>query len=432
MIKKLMILSILMLHVVYANNCLKCHQNKMWQLKHSLHYTLKDAINITRDTWGVKESNVTLQTLPEPKAVVTKPADLVDDFLRRKCLRCHLQSRQINKTGNICLACHNRHFNRYDAKKAIAPMSKCLKCHNNEYIGTDYMGLFPHDYDQSYRSPIMKNGDYPNTKYGIDQHHLISDIHYKKGLTCIDCHNKNHVKPGQGWDGTVSCTSCHKHLSKKYHKSYHKNISCSACHSSWSGDSYELNVLRDDTASYKQWSRLTMQEDPYLQKFLQKALKENPPPQPMMPDYIDNKLKPGIWYSGWLFRRWENFYLINGNNDKVIIARPMYQYKISYKDKNGKMVLNNVSKLNNGTPIQVFLPYMPHTITKQAKSCEMCHDNPLLQINARKNVILSNILIPKRIVGGYFLTNKQIQQLHSKKYKLIRAKMLFLNKIQSN
>ena len=284
MIKNVLLLLFFFAYTLYANECVQCHQNKMEQCKHSLHYTLSKAINITREAWGVKDSNVTLQTLPEPKRVIKKPADLVDDFLRRKCLRCHLQSRQINDTGNLCLACHIRHTDKSDAVAAKATMSKCLKCHNNEFVGTDYLGLFPHDYDKSYRSPITKNGYYPNTKYGIDQHHLVSDIHYRKGLTCMDCHNKKHVKNGEGWDGTVSCRSCHQHISKKYHNRYHKNIACSTCHSSWSMNNYELNVLRDDTANYKQWSRLTMQEDPYLEHFLKKALHETPPPAPIMPD----------------------------------------------------------------------------------------------------------------------------------------------------
>jgi hypothetical protein len=410
--------------MLFANSCLKCHSGKMAQCRSSLHYTLFNAINITRDAWGIKDSNVTLQTLPEPKTVIHKPADLVDDFLRRKCLRCHLLSRQINKTGNLCLACHNRHFNRFDAKKALPTMQKCLKCHNNEFVGTDYLGLFPHDYDKSYRSPITQNGTYPNTKYGIDQHHLVSDIHYRKGLTCIDCHNKAHTKNKRSWEGQVLCTSCHIHISKKYHKAYHKNIACSTCHSAWSMNNYELNVLRDDTSHYRQWKRLQMQEDPYLKHFLRNALHAKKPPKPVMPDYLDNMLKPGIWYSGWLFRRWENFYLINNKNHKVMIARPMFQYRISYVDKNGQTILNDVTKRNK-TAIEVFLPYTPHTITKQAKSCEMCHDNPLLKTDAEKHHILGNILIPKRIVNGSFLTKKQLLQLHSKKYKIIRSRMLF-------
>ena len=107
-----------------------------------------------------------------------------------------------------------------------------------------------------------------------------------------------------------------------------------------------------------------------------------------------------------------------------MIARPMFQYRISYRDKNGKMILNDVTKRNK-TPIEVFLPYTPHTITKQAKSCEMCHDNPLLQAGAKENHILGKVLIPTRIVGGSFLTKKQLKQLHSQKYKVIRAKQLF-------
>jgi len=37
----------------------------------------------------------------------------------------------------------------------IPPMANCLSCHNTEFIGTDYKGLFPHDYAYSFNSPIL-------------------------------------------------------------------------------------------------------------------------------------------------------------------------------------------------------------------------------------------------------------------------------------
>ena len=318
-----------------ANDCIKCHTNKMSQCKKSNHFTLKNSINNTRKTWGIKNSNVTLQTLPHPKTNITKPSDLVDDFLRRKCLKCHLTSKQINPTKNLCLACHNKHSNKYDAIKAKPTMNKCLKCHNNEFIGTDYKGLFPHDYDKAYRSPLSKDGYYPKRPYGIDFHHLNSDIHYKAGLSCIDCHKKDKDTNNKNasWEDKVNCKSCHSDLTPNNHKQYHGNLSCSSCHSSWNISSYQLNVLRDDTPNYKQWKRLKVQEDIYLEKFLKKAIKSKTTIMPKMPDYVDGKMYDGIWYSGWLFRRWENIYLVNDNDGKVKVAKPMFQYRISYKDK---------------------------------------------------------------------------------------------------
>ena len=399
------------------NACTSCHQNKIKQCQKSNHYTLHNAINITRQTWGIKDSNVTLQNIPIPKKNISKPSDLVDDFLRRKCLKCHLTSNSINKTQNSCLACHNKHTNKLDSKKAKPSMKKCLKCHNNEYIGTDFKGLFPHDYDKAYRSPITKEGNYPPRPYGIDFHHLNSDIHFKKGMTCVSCHNNSKNKK---WEDKVSCNSCHKNISKNNHKNYHKNIDCSTCHSSWSISSYELNVLRDDTPNYNQCKRLKVQDDLYLENYLKKVLKSKKVISPQMPDYITNKLEDGIWYSGWKFRRWENFFLVNSEDGDIKIAQPMYQYRISYKDKNGKMILDDVSK-QNGKKLEAFLPKTPHTISKKAKSCEMCHENKIM---LDKNLINRDML-QGDILKGSPLTTKQLNRLNSNYYKNERAKILF-------
>jgi len=399
------------------NECTTCHKSKIKQCQKSNHYTLHNAINITRQTWGIKDSNVTLQNLPMPKNDIHKPADLVDDFLRRKCLKCHLTSNTINKTQNSCLACHNKHFSKEDSKKAKPSMNKCLKCHNNEYIGTDYKGLFPHDYDKAYRSPITKEGYYPPRPYGIDFHHLNSDIHFQKGMTCTDCHNNSKNKK---WEDKVSCKSCHTNLTKKNHKSYHKNIDCSTCHTSWSVSSYELNLLRDDTPNYSQWKRLKVQDDLYLENYLKKVLKSKKIIEPMMLDNITNNLSKGLWYSGWLFKRWENIFLINDENGKIKIAKPMYQYRISYKNKDSKMILDDVTHIEN-KKIEVFLPKTPHTITKNSKSCEMCHENKIMLDN---NLINKDIL-KGQIQKGYPFSKEQLKKLNSPFYKKERAKILF-------
>ena len=404
---------------LFSNDCLTCHPSKMKKCEKSNHYTLKNSINITRTVWGVKNSNVTLQTLPHSKINIEKPADLVDDFLRRKCLKCHLTSKTVNKTQNLCLSCHKKHKNKFDSFKAKPTQKKCLKCHNNNYIGTDYKGLFPHDYDKAYRSPIDIDGYYPKRPYGIDFHHLSSDIHFKAGMSCVDCHNKKD-KNKKSWEDKVDCKSCHTNITPKNHKVYHKNISCNACHSSWNISNYELNVLRDDTPSYKQWKRLTVQEDKYLENFLKKALKSKTVVKPKMPDYITNKLEDGIWYSGWGFRRWENFFLVNSDEGDIKIAQPMYQYRISFKDKNGNMILDDISK-QNGKKIEVFLPKTPHTIAKNAKSCEMCHENKIML----DSNLINKDMLQGEILKGSPLTQKQLNRLNSMKYKNERARILF-------
>ncbi|VAY87777.1 hypothetical protein MNB_ARC-1_85 [hydrothermal vent metagenome] len=235
-------------------------------------------------------------------------------------------------------------------------------------------------------------------------------------MQCTACHK---MTLSNNWEEKINCKSCHKNISKTNHKKYHKKISCSACHSSWNISSYELNVFRDDTNNYAQWKRLKVQDDIYLEQFLTKALKNKNTTKPQMPDYITDELKNGVWYSGWLFRRWENFFLINDENKKIKIAKPMFQYNISYKDKNNNMILNNINKIEN-QKIEVFLPKVPHTITKKAKSCEMCHENKIMLDN---NLINKDILKGKIMKGSPF-SKKQLEKLASPYYKQQRAKLL--------
>jgi hypothetical protein len=394
---------------LFANECIKCHQDKLKKCKNSNHYTLKNAINTIFKTFGF-DTNYTLQTLPNPKNAKNLK-NLVTDMLRRKCMRCHLNSKQINTTNNLCLSCHNSHQNALDAKKAKPTQNKCLKCHNGEFIGTDYLGLFPKDYDKAYRAPIINDGTFKKPFLGSYYHNLSSDIHHQKSLSCISCHS------GAKWE-KIECKKCHNSLSEKNHKSYHKNISCNACHSAWMVSSYELHLLIDDTKNYKQWKRLTKQFDPYLENFLLNALK-NPNINPVMPDYLTNELKEGIWYMGWKFKRWENFILVKKSNGKIYLAKPQFQYFLTYKDKNGLLIFNNISEYN-GTKFEAFLPKAPHTITKKAKNCEMCHENKIIF-----NKAINNNLLKGKTLKAKILNKGELKKMQSNKYKKIRAKMLF-------
>ncbi len=413
--------------LIANDTCITCHPKDAANCKKSLHYTLKKAINITRNAWGVKDSNVTIQTMPLPATKIKKVSDLVDDFLRRKCLKCHLGNRASGekgmKRGKNCLACHTPHQKSGKCQKGKIPMSKCLSCHNKEFVGGDYLGLFPKDYDKSYRAPLTKDGRYPPKRYGIDFHHLRSDIHFQKGMSCVDCHDKDDM---QGIK-KATCTKCHKNLSPKNHTSFHTKLACSTCHSSWNNNSYELSVFRDDTSDYKKWKNLTLQEDGYLTNFLNKAIKSKKKIPPMMPDWITHKFKKGIWYSGYRYKRWEHFNLANSKDGKIMIIRPLFQYRISYRDKNGKMILDDVSEINS-KKIEAWIPFSPHTISKNAKSCESCHENPLI-INPKKTGYeVLDMQLPNNIVNGSKLTKKQIEKMTSKRYKKVRAKMLFGSK----
>lgn len=421
--------------------CISCHKEDNHGFKNSSHVTLKDEISLTKSLWAGKQIKQTLQSMPLPKQNITTLEELSDDFLRRKCLKCHIGNQSSGESGmnrgKGCMACHMEYsldgkykgsdltikdkapYAKVHKLSAKPPMSACLSCHNKNYVGTDYKGLFPKDFDHAYKAPITKEGKYPKQTYGNSYHHLNEDIHYKAGLTCVDCHKKDEVMFDRA---KASCKDCHKDISKnEAHDSYHDKVACSTCHSSWQISNYELSVFRDDTKDYKKWKNLINQEDAYLATFLKKAIKAKKEAKPYMPDWVTKKMHKGVWYSGYRFRRWEHLLLGNSIDGKIRVLRPLYQYRISYRDEKGEMVFDDVSKAGD-KKIEAFTPYAPHTITKQARSCESCHENPLI-LNPKKDTNTVLDLFDGKVVKGSPLSKKQKQKLQSDKYKKIRAKM---------
>ncbi|HKI48158.1 MAG TPA: hypothetical protein VKA69_02455, partial [Desulfobacteria bacterium] len=100
--------------------CLPCHEKEISTLEHSLHWSMAGIINQTRFLWGAQKTaapaiyGVKAPLKPLPEADFSKPpeipADLVDDFLRRRCLRCHIHTKGPGGVGFYratgCAACH--------------------------------------------------------------------------------------------------------------------------------------------------------------------------------------------------------------------------------------------------------------------------------------------------------------------------------------
>ncbi|MCP4665032.1 MAG: hypothetical protein GY849_01595, partial [Deltaproteobacteria bacterium] len=225
--------------------CGGCHKKEITHMHTSLHATMAGVINQTRYLWGAQDdaftplysANHALRLLPKSPPHPDGPAQLVDDFLRRKCLRCHLQTRGARAKGlyraSGCAACHVLYNNegRYEGTdKAISkdragypavhrftkhiPNTQCLHCHNHNHVGADYEGLFEHDYSRIYRSRTAAGDPLPRL-YGMDHHHLARDIHAEKGMWCIDCHRQKEIM-GDGKTYAyshavpmITCQDCH-------------------------------------------------------------------------------------------------------------------------------------------------------------------------------------------------------------------------------
>jgi hypothetical protein len=196
------------------------------------------------------------------------------------CFNCHIED---------CSTCHPVH------KKTIE-MSECVDCH--ERIGANYIGKLANE--QKAKHP---------------------DIHYEKGLECLDCHSLDKIH-GDGNLYTfaeeaieISCEDCHYSgvevkgkKAKLYDSSLlahrlHEDIACSACHADYYQTCYNCHFETGEFESYTTYE----------------------------------------------------FHLLR-YNDRLY---PAYVQTMSFKDKTSKAA-GIIS---------------PHTITSNARKCEECHDN---------------------------------------------------------
>ena len=270
--------------------CGKCHAEQVEKVRRSLMANPRGVIDLTRYAWGFSRPEPTegeepregdvklapetpleepgLETLPtEPEVTeILHPTwtyestdHRVDDFMNKKCLRCHIQSAAPHRAGDYrgtgCAACHMIYSNdgltlsrdravqggqkrdlrengsRFAYKTATGsltnrrgypvlhkftvaiPSIQCEHCHNNNGVGNEFEGLFAKpprpnfmNHDVRAEQPVL---------YGRQHEFLLPDIHREKGMHCIDCHSIDEVKadaaehPTLHDAVTIRCETCH-------------------------------------------------------------------------------------------------------------------------------------------------------------------------------------------------------------------------------
>ena len=203
---------------VVDKTCGKCHPEVVNQVTRSPMALAAGMINRVRFAFGGQnEPSATYATVCVDKfkevPLWSASSNLGDDLLRRSCLRCHLYTegsdRWGEKRGRGCSACHYPRGNglKTDSCPHVivrsAGMTACLKCHNSNHVGADFVGLYEKDFGQGFVSPFVE-GRAPARIYGAEQHRLIPDIHYQKGMECMDCHTLESVHgSGHGQGATT-------------------------------------------------------------------------------------------------------------------------------------------------------------------------------------------------------------------------------------
>lgn len=383
----------LLLHPASPKNmvkvCKECHAKQIAGCQDSVHYTLKHAINAVRQHFGMNRQLDKLTEIPTKNNHITTET-LVNDMLRRQCLRCHVYSSgddyPLVKRGTGCAACHMQFTNgKLDSHDFISPgLRQCLSCHYANHVGSDFIGSYEHDFNWEYRTPYTTKGPF-SRPYGVEQHDLVSDIHQKRGFTCLDCHTGKELA---GQQPAVTCASCHdpaagqlslpnlKVNNGKYilttrdkveheiplpvhpaHVQYSGKVDCQVCHGQWGFNDRPTHLLRSLDDDVDPWERLTVQSNSTVERILEHNLYSDEDELSLtMQDTITGHPLPGIWYQGYTSRRWEKL-IIKMDTDGVIkVFRPLLDLHLSAVDENGSVIIDNFTGIDSG-----LRPYTPHT-----------------------------------------------------------------------
>ena len=375
------------------STCGKCHKETVLKAQRNLHFTLANEINSVRSAYGATKKILSITEIPE-KPVPETILDLVDDLLRRRCLRCHPYYRgdQYSATlrGTGCSACHLAYGQ--DSNKSHQFIAKpgdqqCLSCHYGNHVGFDYYGRFSQDLPWDYNTPFNTEQEQP--PFGVEYHQLAPDIHQQKGMVCIDCH----VTAGHA-DAVsiITCESCHlkgeSHpyfaerlknengqtimtsnvtgkqfrvplASSKVHKKYRDIAACAVCHAQWSFADKGVHLLRQDEDDFDEWFALTKQESSEIQDILISTLYQDESEIEIeSSDKITGQTKSGIWLKGYELRRWEPVTICKDIQGKLQVCRGILDLHLSYMGEDE--TFDSIQP----TRSLALQPYTPHTIGK--------------------------------------------------------------------
>jgi len=377
-----------------VRTCGQCHAQQVKNSERSLHFTLRNAVNLVRKHFGAQRDLNNLTEIPVTRQPTTG-LQLADDMLRRRCLRCHVYSAgddyPYTHRGTGCAACHMAFVNGKPQSHAMIRRpgdQQCLSCHYTNVVGADYYGRFEHDFNWEYRTPYTTRQPFIRP-YGVEYHELAPDIHQQRGLSCIDCHGGPELMSSTG-KNKLSCSTCHqwhpgnrplpdnltiendapvlmerqsgkKHpipqLSNPAHTRYGRQVACQVCHAQWSFNDSTTYLLRSETDEFSPWERLTTQSSSEVETLLNNNLNidaEELPP--VMKDGITGREMPGIWYKGFTERRWEDMIIRRDRDGMIKVFRPALDLRLSAVDRNDNILFDNLSGKK-----PILLPYTPHT-----------------------------------------------------------------------
>jgi len=386
----------------------------------------RDAVYAVRDVSDLDQA--------QPPGAVQRLRELppashsdADHLLRSSCLRCHLwtedkQNPDIFRSAG-CAACHvlydksglsqtgdptipkdePGHPIRHQITTAI-PTAQCLMCHNDggSRIGLSYTGLSVTDSALERKPP----GPTEETSYGAYLVHVPPDVHFSRGMDCIDCHDTidmhgdGNLYSRQEFQVGIRCETCHGTAEKPpgfrtergdllknvdiengkpymltkihmerlsipvvsstsefswlpdiWHKG-HQRLECYACHSTAAPQCYTCHLIRDDSrTSPVDWA----------QGIGEKQAAEQ---------------LPGAWSGRKLLQEWFDPALGVNSRGRVSPFIPGGQSTVSHLGPDGSLkTLKKTFSTAAGLYGFSMNPVQPHTTSSKARPCYSCHSS---------------------------------------------------------
>ncbi|MEB3779254.1 MAG: cytochrome c3 family protein [Desulfurococcales archaeon] len=454
---------------VVNKTCGICHSNIVENLVKSLHSTMAGKISGARYSAGAQNTKLAIYgvvwvkdtdgDIPESKGALHELKPLpyfdpnkpwsqenhpVDAYLRDQCLRCHIWVRgkevYADYRSSGCSACHviydddglykggdptipkdkPAHMREHRITSKI-PAFQCIHCHNRgartgvSYIGT--MEADPYGYPWG-----TKPGEKAPKLHGKWYNHLLPDIHYERGMQCIDCHVEPEIH-GDGniyskkWQATaIECETCHGTVDQyanfttrygklpniveengKFYliskvtgekhpipqlkdlaatnqlsplgytamvavKKHLEKLECYACHAKWAPQCYGCHVQADLSTPDKDWLtyNATAVDDPS-----------------MIASQANRLLTTFKVRETRSFLRWDRVPLGIGPEGRVEPYIPGCQDIWTIIGPNGEVIkYNEPFTTYDGYPSVAMAPIQPHTIRPEARTCAECHNDP--------------------------------------------------------
>lgn len=202
--------------------CGACHAKRVNDVTHSLMNTGKGIVASTRHAFDEPLENNSGSGF---NSLAHTPAD---SLMRKLCASCHMANSKSKHAldvtfdrGGGCSACHINSYppGQHPALSSRVEDGRCFGCHSRSgRISLNYAGLaeiIPDELTDNAVADILQLAD------GRKVVKRPADVHYKAGMSCIDCHTSTGLMGGN--DNTrhqqqavdIRCTDCHNNESAK-------------------------------------------------------------------------------------------------------------------------------------------------------------------------------------------------------------------------